>query len=1095
MKNVARLARNTAFAESPISSIWGRMRQPLWRYRHLFALSGLSLVTPDLVYAADECGAIGSAPSYVVQCTNTALNPYAGGINYAPAAGLDLRLGTGIIVNLTAGPGNTGVEVFSSTVSPVSVTLDNGAEINATGKDVGGIAVQTTGDISIVSGGLIAVVDPTAPLADSIGPYGILGQVFAGAGTGNISLRLLQTGIVRTNGEYGEGVYALNDGLGNAMMTIEGKITTLGFASDGAFAWINNAASAAAASVDLSSTAQVATQGDSSIGAWASTEGVGPASIRSAGSVSTMGVSAFGLNANVDNAGNTSDIRVDLLRGGNVVTAGNGAIGIRVRHDGAGDAIATLEGGTSVSTSGRTAHGVNVIGNEAAIVLQAAGSIVRTTGLESNGMQLRGALSISADIDGAVSSSGQFASAVSAVSSAGDSNVTVGPDAVVGGGWQTGATGVGALLGRPAAGVIIGSATGSTLANAGSIGALSDRAIVDDGVFTAATGNLSILNGGRIAGFLTLDGGGSNTLVNASGGLFDIRHFADTDGDGQRDANRVAISDFGAAPSSLVNQSGATVRLAAVSGATTVDGAGYYIPTAGWNSRPLESAYYTLARPGVVQGQLVNLGTFSNAGTLDLRGSATGNTLVMTSNAAAGGAAGSGVFVSNGGQLLINTMFNSGLAVDGDSGSYSDVLVVDGTLLGTAPTSIKIDRRDGRAAATPGDGILVVEVRNKAASAAGAFSLAGDYVRNDQPLAIAGSRAYGLYLNGVGADSADGNWYLRDVAIAPTVPVYEAYSAALEALIDMPTLRQRKGEVTVFSTPGNEVRNRPVGTGYQVADGSLWLRVKGGLARKQLSQSTGSADYDSRVAVMQLGVDRLLSETERGVLEGGVTLQYTTADTQISANNGEGKIQASGYGFGGTLTWYSATGFYTDLQAQVVRTDADITSATAQKLLVAGNRGLGYALSVEAGMPHDIAPHWSATPQAQLIYSNISFDRFTDPFGAKVSSDSGDSMLLRIGMDFARRQERRAGENAPNGLTFHGGVNLYRMLSSSNSINISDGEFATGAERTMAGLDLGISYQYRNGVIAFAEMSGKAGLKRPMDDYSLTGRVGVRVQW
>ena len=47
--------------------------------------------------------------------------------------------------------------------------------------------------------------------------------------------------------------------------------------------------------------------------------------------------------------------------------------------------------------------------------------------------------------------------------------------------------------------------------------------------------------------------------------------------------------------------------------------------------------------------------------------------------------------------------------------------------------------------------------------------------------------------------------------------------------------------------------------------------------------------------------------------------------------------------------------------------------------LADGNKGFGYALGLEAGYRHALNDRWSLTPQAQLVYSRIDFDRFVDP--------------------------------------------------------------------------------------------------------------------
>jgi hypothetical protein len=47
--------------------------------------------------------------------------------------------------------------------------------------------------------------------------------------------------------------------------------------------------------------------------------------------------------------------------------------------------------------------------------------------------------------------------------------------------------------------------------------------------------------------------------------------------------------------------------------------------------------------------------------------------------------------------------------------------------MGTGATTITLDRREGAGAYTPGNGIELVEVRDKLNSAAGVFTLNGDF--------------------------------------------------------------------------------------------------------------------------------------------------------------------------------------------------------------------------------------------------------------------------------------------------------------------------------------------------------------------------------
>ena len=187
-----------------------------------------------------------------------------------------------------------------------------------------------------------------------------------------------------------------------------------------------------------------------------------------------------------------------------------------------------------------------------------------------------------------ISTTGQFSTGINANTGAlGNVTVNVAQGGSVMGGWQAGLTGVGSdLFALPAAGVILSSTGGTaTLNNDGSIGALSDRAVAGDPV---------VINNGTITGFVQFTGGG-NSIVN--NGLFDLRHFADTTGGG-RDTLRVAIADLGEGPNNSFTNNG-TLRLPAVTGATTLDSTGQYLPLGNPNN--------AMALGGPLQGHLIGV--------------------------------------------------------------------------------------------------------------------------------------------------------------------------------------------------------------------------------------------------------------------------------------------------------------------------------------------------------------------------------------------------------------------------------------------------------------------------------------------------------
>src|SRR5262249_49902047 len=158
-----------------------------------------------------------------------------------------------------------------------------------------------------------------------------------------------------------------------------------------------------------------------------------------------------------------------------------------------------------------------------------------------------------------------------------------------------------------AAGVILNSSGGpAILTNNGSIGALSDRAVA---------GDPQVINNGLITGFVQFTGG-NNSIIN--NGTFDLRHFADTTGlidafgNGVRDTVRVAVADLGIGPgNTFTNTNNGTLALLAVTGATTLDSTGQYLP--------LNNPNNAMALGGPLQGHLIGVQTFINSGIIDLQ--------------------------------------------------------------------------------------------------------------------------------------------------------------------------------------------------------------------------------------------------------------------------------------------------------------------------------------------------------------------------------------------------------------------------------------------------------------------------------------------
>ncbi|WP_330178116.1 hypothetical protein [Candidatus Vondammii sp. HM_W22] len=380
--------------------------------------------------------------------------------------------------------------------------------------------------------------------------------------------------------------------------------------------------------------------------------------------------------------------------------------------------------------------------------------------------------------------------------------------------------------------------SGSTLS------ALSDRAIID------ADGAAAITNTGTIIGFVTL-GGGDDTFTNSSSNSFNVRSFADTDGDHIRDKESVAVNDFGTGSDTFTNTATGMVRLLTVedmSGLSSeVDDD--TAPT-DWDTTSVKeyfsagSARLSITEQGIEQAHFVNLNTFVNAGVITMQDAETGGTgavagdvLVITGGATAGNSGG-GIFRADGGELRVDTVLDDGVV------DTTDVLVVDRTEVGSGgPTKVIVANAGGAGGLTgrgKTDGILVIEVLDAGYSASSAFVLGAP--------AVAGAYEYDL----VQADNQ--NWYLQSLKKSAGLQAqlygYSALQVVLREETDTLWQRGRRGQLLDMD-----------GTASQSGSG-LWMRsrylktsVDAGVTFGADSANT-SLDY--RQSMIQLGYDHEL---------------------------------------------------------------------------------------------------------------------------------------------------------------------------------------------------------------------------------------------
>lgn len=498
-----------------------------------------------------------------------------------------------------------------------------------------------------------------------------------------------------------------------------------------------------------------------------------------------------------------------------------------------------------------------------------------------------------------------------------------------------------------------------------------------------------------------------------------------------------------------------------------------------------------------IDGSMTSPVTVATAGTLSGTGTIFGN--VTNSGTVTPGGTGvltiAGNYLGNDGTVRVNTVF-------GGDASATGRLVVTGDTSGTS--QIRAVNVGGAGAATV-DGIKIIDVQGASNAT---FTLAGDYTFQGQQAVVAGPYAYRLYKNGVSTPT-DGDWYLRSTLaetpagstsataaaplLAPTVPLYEAYSSVLQRFNELGTLQQRVGN---RSWSPNAAVQAEQDAGKPIIGRGAWARVEGSNTHIDPSTSTTSASYNVRMWKFEGGVDAPVVENQAGTLVVGPTFHYGIANSNVSSMFGNGAIDATGYGFGGTATWYGNNGSYVDARATVTWYDTDIRSSTLSTKLANGNRGSGVATSVEAGHQLALGGNWSITPQAQLAWSQVRFDAFTDQYGTNVSRDNGNSLVSRLGVSLDHETKWTAGNGKTRRSHVYGITNLYYDFLHGTSARVSDISLISKEQALWAGLGVGASLNWDDDRYSvYGELLARTSLQDFGDSNAIGAKLGVRYRW
>lgn len=511
-----------------------------------------------------------------------------------------------------------------------------------------------------------------------------------------------------------------------------------------------------------------------------------------------------------------------------------------------------------------------------------------------------------------------------------------------------------------------------------------------------------------------------------------------------------------------------------------------------------------------ISGGELNSAIVTNAGTIDLtNGSGSpGNRLTI-----------SGDLVSDSGVVKMNTNLNEGGVL---SNQFTDSLNVAGnansgvTTLIVTPADIstgKLTDLNHTSTMDAYEGISLVQVAGNAS--ANSFALQGGYL-------AAGPWRYDLYSFAPGSSDADqrqvaggannsfwdyriGNAYVCEgdacerptrppasivgesgeaalnnppddgcvvdgvdncapgrQAVTPQVPSYISAPVALAyynaAIID--DLHKRLGEL-------RHEQNRPDGNG-----GEMFLRYIGSnmTYKSNVGFKQFGYDFDLDYSAVQVGGNVLRLDGDKDSLRGGLAYTHGNSRMRPKAADGFSSTTFDSDSVALYLTWQRQNGFYMDgvLSFDNHRGKTDIP----RQKDVGSPKATSWSASLESGYPYLFDNGLKLEPQAQLMYTRINMDNFTDEEHTTVDYEDYSQTIGRLGV----RADRTWVDEKGRQYTPYVRANYYRgwggeakTTIGAENVDISH-TFASGKFGQMGEVGVGGTATFQKDVSLYAEV-------------------------
>lgn len=312
------------------------------------------------------------------------------------------------------------------------------------------------------------------------------------------------------------------------------------------------------------------------------------------------------------------------------------------------------------------------------------------------------------------------------------------------------------------------------------------------------------------------------------------------------------------------------------------------------------------------------------------------------------------------------------------------------------------------------------------------------------------------------------------------VPNYSVVLPAVAVLLNttLSTFHDRQGDQSLLDEHGAV----PAGWGRILSNDF-----------KQSWSGTVDPKLDASIKGYQIGHDLYAARTNGGSNHRlGFFVAHSRLDGHVEGfadgleQSKTGKVKLEGDSVGAYWTVVGPSAGYVDAVLMGTRLDGYSRSNRGVRI---DTKGHALSLSLEAGYPITLSPHWVIEPQVQFIHQRIDLDGQNDGI-ADVSFDSDAYNTGRVG---ARLKGNYVVQGVP--VEPYVRTNLWRTFGGNDTVTFDHvTRIESDHHSTTADLGVGFIAKVGNGVSVYAS----ADYSSDVDDNDLNGviaNLGVRVSW